>query len=537
MTGGEGPRSAEAENIPKAEVRRREGLSIVWLVPLVAAVVAAWLAYRTISESGPEVTIHFETAPGLEAGKTQVMYKGVEIGTVRKVKLDKKLEKVVVKADLHKEFKPHLKTGAKFWIVEPKISVTGISDLGTLVSGNFIAFEPGDGSDTLKFEGLSEPPIEFDPNAGQRYILKTDRVGSLTVGAPVNYRGVQVGSVLRYHLREDGKAVLIDIFVKKPHDQLVHDNSRFWDAGGIRFSLSDLLNASVRVGSIESLLAGGIAFDTPAEEGAVAKSGQTFDLLTAAPSAATDPAPPKGSLSIVLKATNLGSVKTGDPVLYREFQVGKIQHVALSDDATSVDLTALIDPEYVNLIRSNTVFWNASGIKAHFGLFSGATIDVESLGALISGGVALATPDSGGQAVSAGAVFELHDQPKDEWKKWAPYIRLPKQDANGDVAVSSDTAPAASTASEPLSALPEDPLTSETTTTQTGPSIPNTVVMPAGRNQATVTMVRSHLEDLGFDNIDAIEKQGAIFHVRARWQGRPVKLRLDSNTGALEEVN
>ena len=154
------PRQA---SLPKVEERKRGRLSIVWLIPLGAALIGGWLAYKTISEQGPSVTIAFETAEGLEAGKTKILYKGLEAGVVDDIRPTDDLSSVVVHATMVKPLAPHLNDGVRFWVVKPEISVTGVSGLGTLVSGDYIAFQPGSGKPTRSFKGLDEPPVEQPP--------------------------------------------------------------------------------------------------------------------------------------------------------------------------------------------------------------------------------------------------------------------------------------------------------------------------------------------------------------------------------------
>ena len=413
---------------PKVHPRSHGRFSIVWLIPLGAALVGGWLAYRTISEQGPSVTIAFETADGLEAGKTKILFKGLQAGIVDAVHATEDLSSVVVYATLIKELKPHLNDGVRFWVVRPEISLTRVSGLDTLVSGDFIAFQPGTGTPTRTFKGLDKPPVEAGDAKHRKFVLRTETLGSLDRGSPVLYRGVTVGEVSGYTLPDDDKPLTVDIVVHDPHHKLVRENTRFWNASGIKFNMGDLFDASLEVESLKSLLEGGIAFANPAEPGPAAKPGTAFALLDEKPA---KPRSAKDGLALVLKSANLRSVKAGDPILYREFQVGTVVEVGLDAEATSVDLKIVIEPDYAALVETNTVFWNASGINASFSLFSGASIDIESLRALLDGGIAFATPDQGGRAVKPGAVFTLYDRPKEEWRAWAPHIRLHKDSPTG----------------------------------------------------------------------------------------------------------
>ena len=523
-------------SLPKVETRSRGRFSIVWLIPLGAVLIGGWLAYKTISEQGPSITIGFESADGLEPGKTKIIFKGLQAGLVDEIHVTPDLSSVTVHATLVQELKPHLNDGARFWVVRPKISVTGISGLDTLVSGDYIAFQPGSGKPARDFQGLKEPPVEAGDAAHRKFVLQTDDLGSLDLGSPVLYRGVTVGKVVAYNLPDDDSPLTVDIVVHDPHHKLVRENTQFWNDSGVKFDMGDLFDASLEIGSLKSLLAGGIVFATPAEPGPTAKADATFPLLSKQPAKQESDA---GALAVVLKSPNLSSVKAGDPILYREFQVGRVVKVGLDGEAASVDLEIAIESDYAPLVKTNTVFWNASGINANFSLFSGASIDIESLRALLDGGIAFATPDKGGKPVKPGAVFALHEGPKEEWREWAPHIRLHKEadaaakataEADGKGSASGDAEGAAGGESQSTAADPEGDAAAES-----GASAMPTSVTLQGR--VTATLLESQLEDLGFANISDIEKLGMVFHLSADWQGQPMKLRIDARDGEIEVMS
>ena len=519
-------------SLPKVEARSRGRFSIVWLIPLGAVLIGGWLAYKTISEQGPSITIGFESADGLEPGKTKIIFKGLQAGLVDEIHVTPDLSSVTVHATLVPELKPHLNDGARFWVVRPKISVTGISGLDTLVSGDYIAFHPGTGNPARDFKGLKEAPVEVDDAAHRKFVLQTDDLGSLDLDSPVLYRGVTVGKVVAYHLPDDDSPLTVDIIVHDPHHKLVRENTRFWNASGVKFNMGDLFDASVEIGSLKSLVAGGIVFATPAEPGPAAKADTTFTLLSKRPA---KPEPDAGALAVVLKSPNLSSVKVGDPILYREFQVGKVVKVGLDGEAASVDLEIAIEPDYAPLVKTNSVFWNASGINASFSLFSGASIDIESLRALLDGGIAFATPEKGGKPVKPGAVFALHEAPKEEWREWAPHIRLHEEaaatgKANGKRNASGGAEGASSGESQAAAADPKADAAGEPGASE----MPTSVTL---QGRVTATVLKNQLEDLGYANVSDIEKLGTIFHLSADWQGQTVKLRVDSRDGEIEVMS
>ncbi len=257
-----GKGQVEQDEVPEVAVAERRGISIVWLIPLVAAAIAIWLAYTTLSEKGPTITITFKTAEGLEAGKTRVKYKDVEVGLVESAKLSDDLSHIVVTASMDKSIAGHVTEGAQFWIVRPRIGISGVSGLSTLLSGVYVEMQPGEGAPSKSFTGLEEPPPIASDVPGTRYLLHADRLGSIGRGSAVYYRDVVVGQVLSYALADDQRGLDLQIFVSAPHDKLVRSDSRFWSASGVDVSVG-ANGVNVQMQSLQALLAGGIAFDTP----------------------------------------------------------------------------------------------------------------------------------------------------------------------------------------------------------------------------------------------------------------------------------
>jgi paraquat-inducible protein B len=255
----------ERPSVPQATVvpRSRARISAVWIIPILAAVVAIGVAVQRILSEGPTITIIFKVAEGLEAGKTFVKYKDVNIGQVTAVQLSPDYKQVEVKAKIAKSAEGLMVEDAKFWVVEPRITLGGVSGLGTLLSGNFIGFEAGASTKKQRtFRGLDVPPVITGGQPGRQFVLKATSLGSLGVGAPVYYRSLQAGQVVSYQLAKDGQAIEVAIFVNAPYDQYVNPGTRFWNASGIGVSV-DAGGVDVRMESLVALIAGGLAFDTP----------------------------------------------------------------------------------------------------------------------------------------------------------------------------------------------------------------------------------------------------------------------------------
>ena len=416
--------SEEATPVPDAQTRPHRRLPLVWLIPLVAVLVGAWLAYENLSTRGPEFEITFRMAHGLEAGKTPIRYREVTVGIVQEVDVAADLSHVVVKARVNPLMGEHLVEGTRFWIVRPRIGAGGITGLSTLISGAYIAMDvgPDDAKRVKSFEGVEIPPIDVAGERGLVLVLETSNLRGVGDGSPVLYRDINVGEVLRYDLHDkDPSKVILHVLVRSKHASLVNSKTRFWNASGIDMAVG-LGGVSVDVESLQSLLIGGVSFETFGAPGKPAQKNDRFHLYDnrKAVVAATMEG---GGLRVVLDTPQLGSIEIGDPVYYREEQVGRVVRQSLHEDARSVGVLVEIAPRYAPLVRTNSVFWNASGIEGGLG-WSGVTIHAESLESILRGGVAFATPDSPGPRARSGSVFELQAKGSDEWRNWSPRIWL-----------------------------------------------------------------------------------------------------------------
>lgn len=244
------------------KVSKQSGPSIVWLIPLVTLLVGGWLIIKTVSEQGPEVTISFKTAEGIEAGKTKIKYKNVDIGVVDRIQFSEDFSHVLITASFNQGTETFFRRNTRFWVVKPQLSVRGASGLSTLVSGAYIEIEPGKGAEQLHFEGLEKQPVVTADEAGKKVVLVTDKLRSIDTGSPVYYKGLLAGEVLGHELGNDRESIYIYAFIREPYDSLIKGNSRFWNISGMDISLgADGLN--VRTESLQSLVLGGIAFETP----------------------------------------------------------------------------------------------------------------------------------------------------------------------------------------------------------------------------------------------------------------------------------
>jgi len=261
-------------------VVRRRSLPLVWVVPLVAFIVGAWMIVRNSRDHGPEIIIRFQNGGGIEANKTTLEYKGVAVGSVREVALAPSLDSVLVRVQLAKDAAELARSDSQFWLVRPEIGFSGIRGLDTLLTGARIQVRPGNGGEPAKeFIALRRAPLlESNTDRGRSFILRADRLGGLTPGAPVYFREVKVGFVETHRLAPNADGVLVRLRIRKPYDQLVHADSKFWNSGGVNVKIG-LFGAEIRSNSLESFVAGGVAFATPDTTGAdPAADGAEFTL-------------------------------------------------------------------------------------------------------------------------------------------------------------------------------------------------------------------------------------------------------------------
>ncbi|MBF0138138.1 MAG: MCE family protein [Magnetococcales bacterium] len=322
----------DAAAFPEAVPVTRLTYSPFWLIPLVAAIIAIWTAYDIWSEQGPLITINFKTADGLQPNRTRVKLKDVEVGSVAKVTLSPDLSQVMVQARLVKNAAPHVREGTRFWVVRPRLTASGITGLNTLVSGAFIEMDPGPGEPHLTFIGLETPPVVRQGTPGNRFLLHSERLGSLTVGSPVNFHGISVGEVQGYDLASDGQGVNIHVFIRAPYHELVRTNTRFWNASGIQATV-DANGLRLKAASIQALLVGGISFDTltDSSRNQPAANGTRFRLFDDFDSTNEETFTRRIDYILYFDGSVRG-LNVGAPVEFRGIKVGSVMDVHLTYD-------------------------------------------------------------------------------------------------------------------------------------------------------------------------------------------------------------
>lgn len=357
MSEREPERPAERD-VAQAVVETRSRPSFIWVIPVVAALTGAFVAWRAISERGPAITIRFATAEGLEAGKTKIKYKDVEVGLVEAIELADDLSGVEVHARMRREFTHHLTRKTRFWVVKARVAGGQVSGLGTLFSGAYIAVDPAtEGASAWEFVGLEQPPPFTSDEPGTVFHLRAESLGSLDVGSPVYYRWIEVGEVVSHVLDESGKDVAVDVFVRAPNDQRVRANTVFWNASGIDVHLT-AAGLEVDTPSLASLLIGGVSFETPgdpASEPPVAE-GFVFPLFPNK-AATTKPALTLRRPFLLHFGQSVAGLVPGSPVEFRGIQIGEVREVHLEfDDRTAtprVPVLIEIQPQRIQAVAGN----------------------------------------------------------------------------------------------------------------------------------------------------------------------------------------
>jgi paraquat-inducible protein B len=334
---------------------KKKGISTVWIVPIVALVIGAWLMFQSYNEKGPTIDIYFKSAAGIQAGKTVIKYKDIEIGKVTEVTFSKGLKRVRVTAELKKNMKPYLSENTRFWVVQAKLGMGEVQGLDTLLSGVYIVMDPQKGQKSLReFKGLDQIPVVNAGEKGHTYILKAKTIGSLSVGSPIYYRKLKAGSVASYKLDDDGQFVTLEVFVKSPFDKLINDKTRFYNVSGIRVSMN-ADGVDIQTDSLVSLMMGGLAFDNFRShgKGKPVPQNYVFDLYDSRKDA--QKVHYKRELYFwVYFDESIRGLSVGAPVEFRGLKIGEVVNFSLIGNADTAEfkipILIKVEPERFTII-------------------------------------------------------------------------------------------------------------------------------------------------------------------------------------------
>jgi len=328
--------------LARAGIRHSGRISVIWIIPIIAIAIGVWLAWDTFSKEGPTITITFETAEGLQAGQSQLKFRDITLGTVKRLDLSKDHAHVGVTVATTRQAEPLLTDQTVFWVVKPRLFAGNISGLDTLLSGSYIGMMPGatEGKPQRAFTGREEPPVLQANIPGHTFSLKANRLGSISVGSPVYYRDLNVGEVLGWDIADMARSVTIHTFVRAPYDRYVTDDTRFWNASGVSLKIGGT-GVELQLESLRALLLGGIAFTTPDEKsvGKMSADNHVFPLF--ASREAADAASYSRKISVI--SFFPGSVRglgPGSEVTMHGLAIGHVTSVALSYDPAKDTIVA-----------------------------------------------------------------------------------------------------------------------------------------------------------------------------------------------------
>jgi paraquat-inducible protein B len=345
---------SEEENLPLEQLilKKHKGMSPIWILPIVALFIGCWFLFKTYTQEDIPVEIEFETGDGIVLDKTEVVYKGIPVGIVTNMVPKEDLTGVIVTADIQRTASRFLNTETKFWLVKPRISLSGVSGIDTLFSGNYIGMQPGlKGKQTKSFLALIDPPPISENTPGLHLVLRSDELGSISEGSEVLYRKIPVGQVQSYKLNPEESGVEIQVHILEEFQHLVKKGSRFWNASGITVK-GNLSGIKMRTESISSVISGGIAFANPEDgEEALAETGDSFELYDDFDLAEV------GIPGIIHFQSGEGLSEDITKVVYEGQQVGMIRNIELEDDLSGVKANVVFDPSIENMLNDKTRFW------------------------------------------------------------------------------------------------------------------------------------------------------------------------------------
>ncbi len=334
------------------DIKSSKSISPLWILPLVTLLLTGWLIFKTVNGSGEIINIYFDDAQGLIAGRTPIRYQGLEVGMVNEIKLDKETDSIYVEAEVYPEAKYLLNSHTQFWLVKPSASLSGVSGLDALVSGNYIALLPSqlnDESDVKDaYYALKSAPNNLQNSNDLIVNLSSQDLGGVNIGSKILYKKIPIGEVFGYHLAEDSQSVLIQASVKEEYKSLITDKSRFWNVSGINANIS-LSSIDVQLENLASLLSGAISVDSP-DNGQPVESGHAYKLYDDIRTAG------RGVHIQVELPTDHGLTEQSSSVLYKNMKVGQVLDIEFNENKTKVIANVAIQPAFSDMLVQGSRF-------------------------------------------------------------------------------------------------------------------------------------------------------------------------------------
>jgi len=396
---------ARIENVPRARaLGLRTGL---WWLTGLCVLVAVGITFTSLGGAGTKITVHFHEGFGIKPGDA-LRYRGIDVGTVTDVHLVPDLQGIDVHIQLGAEHGAIAVEGSRFWIERPRLRVGQVAGLETVLGAKYVGTIPGAiGSPPQhQFTGLDNP-LGLAEQDSTDVRVRFPAGDGLMPGDPVRYLGIDVGEVTHVELNDDLTSVWVGVRLIGAARQLARVGTNFW-VERPRMEVS-------QIRGLDTLVAGRYLALEPAGQSQLA--AHEFEGMTEPPPLLRRP----GSLEVELESRSRMGLVRGAPVSFRGLEVGHVAQVGLASDSASVSVRVIIEPEYVELVRTNTVWWSSGGIRWDAGL-TGFNVSVDSFSAWLRGGISLATPDPPGDKVVTGYRFGLAEQAEADWLKWQPHI-------------------------------------------------------------------------------------------------------------------
>jgi paraquat-inducible protein B len=395
---------------PLAKIEKRHIVSSIWFLPFIAMLLGGWILIQHLTHANTEIKIHFDSADSIITDKTKIRYKGVIIGTVKKIELNENAGvNIIAEIESHATFM--LRENAQFWLVSPKATLTSISGLDTVFSGSYINLLPGDGDKTDTFNALSEQPINI-PDSALLINLQSESAGSINVGTPIFFKKIKVGEVAQVKLSESNQAVDIKAFIEKKYEHLIKQQSKFWNISGLQANLSRT-GLNLQVDSLSSLIAGGITFSSP-KLSPIKEANQTFKLFENIDKT-------EMGLAIELTLKNIANLPKNAGILFNGLGIGHLADIKYDSDKKSFVAKAVINPQFNDMITKGAQFWVEKTTLS----FS----KIANVGNIISGNYIAFLPDNDFTNQQPKSQFIVHDS---EQPTVPPItIKLQADNANG----------------------------------------------------------------------------------------------------------
>lgn len=414
MNQSDGPLTNESLLVPLASVRSTNTAAYrwrtrLWWLTAVCAIIAVGLVVASFRTKGEMIQVYFLDGHGLKVGDT-LRYRGIDVGGVTSVAVDTDMQRVSVLIQLEPSASRLAVEGSEFWVQRPQLRIGQFSGLDTVLGAKYVGVKPGaaSGKPVHTFFGR-ESPLGFVDGASIEARVQFPAGEGLGVGDPVRYRGIAVGEITAVELSESVDSVWVSVRLVGQARTLARVGTQFW----IERPRLDL----TEIRSLETIVSGRYL--------AVQPRSSTAPVQTEFIGLGEPPPLPRrdGSLEIELDAPNRLGLVRGAPIAYKGLEVGRVANVTLSSDGASVQVHAIIEPEFSELVRDNSKWWVTGGVRFDLGI-TGVALSIDSFSAWLRGGIAFATPDRPGRKVFTGHRFGLSERPEDEWLGWQPRIAM-----------------------------------------------------------------------------------------------------------------